>query len=84
MQYAALQLMLLGKRSKEATRVNTRHNQEKLQTIVHYFLCLIRNRDKHHMTHWAMVTTIALHYRGIDNKQQMLSRNTGEVGNNMH
>ena len=30
------------------------------------FFCLLRERDRHNLVHWALVATVALHYRGVD------------------
>jgi hypothetical protein len=64
--FRSLKSIMFGKRSNEPKRASTNYNQEKRHVLVHYFFCLIRERDRHHLLHWAMVATIALHYRGAD------------------
>ncbi len=66
MHYACLKSMIYGKRSHEPQRARTHYNLEKRNVLVHYFFCLLRERDRHNMVHWALVATVALHYRGID------------------
>ncbi len=65
--YRALRSVMYGKRSNEPKRANTKYNQDKRHVLVHYFLCLIREHDRHQLLHWAMVATVVLHYRGADN-----------------
>ena len=68
MHFTCLHSMLYGKRSLEPARVTSPNNLRKQFMLVHYFFCLMRERDNHHMPHWAMIATIALHYRGVDSK----------------
>jgi hypothetical protein len=66
MHHVCMKSMMYGKRSHEPQRANSKYNLEKRNIMVHYFFCFLRERDRHHLVHWALVTTIALHYRGID------------------
>ncbi len=65
--FRSLVSIMFGKRSNEPKRANTKYNLDKRHVLVHYFFCLLRERDRHHLIHWALVATVALHYRGADN-----------------
>ena len=58
--------IIYGKRSHQSGRASTNYNLEKRNVLVHYFFCLLRERDRRKLVHWALVATIALHFRGID------------------
>jgi len=66
MHMGSLKSMMFGKRSNQPKQANSQYNLDKRHVLVHYFFCLLRERDRHHLIHWAMVGTIALHYRGAD------------------
>jgi hypothetical protein len=64
--YSVLKSIIFGKRSHEPARANKQYNLDKRYSILHFFFCLVRERDNHQLTHWAMVATIAFHYRGVN------------------
>jgi hypothetical protein len=66
LHFLSLSSILWSKRSHEPARAQSQHITNKKNILVHYFFCLVREQDTHHLIHWAMVSTIALHYRGID------------------
>lgn len=66
--FLSIQSLMFGRRHHEPARAQKKGNLRKRHILVHYFFCLIRERDYHHLMHWAMVSTIALHYRGADAK----------------
>lgn len=68
MHYKALHSFMHGKRSHQPARSSPSYLLRKKLKVVHFFLTMIRERDRRHMIHWAMVTTIALHFKGVDDK----------------
>ena len=66
MHLGSLRSMMFGKRAHQPKRATSLYNLDKQHVLVHYFFCLLCERDRHHLIYWAMVGTIALHYRGAD------------------
>ncbi len=64
--HASMKSIIYGKRSHEPGRALSNYNLEKRNVLVHYFFCFLRERDRHKLPHWALVATVALHYRGVD------------------
>ncbi len=64
--FTSLKSIIYAKRANEPARAKTQYNLDKRHILVHYFFCLLREQNRHHLIHWAIVSTIALHYRGAD------------------
>jgi hypothetical protein len=59
--HACIKTMMYGKRLHESGRAISKYNLEKRNIMVHHFFTLLRERDRHHLVHWALVSTVALH-----------------------
>ncbi len=64
--FLSLKSIVYAKRDDEPARAKKQYNLDKRYVLVHYFFCLLREQNRHHPIHWAIVATIALHYRGAD------------------
>jgi hypothetical protein len=64
--FISLKTIIYAKRAEEPARAKKQYNLDKRYILVHYFFCLLREQNRHHLIHWAIVGTIALHYRGAD------------------
>jgi hypothetical protein len=42
------------------------HFDKETIKVVHFFLSILREQDNLHMINWAMVTTMALQFKGVD------------------
>ncbi len=66
--FLSIQSLMFSRRHEEPARAQRRIHLRKKHMLVHYSFSLLRERDSRHLTHWAMVSTIALHYCGADAK----------------
>ncbi len=66
--YGSIRSLLFGSQSHQLARASDVYIFRKQLKVVHFFLSMIRERDKHHLIHWAMISTIALHFWGVDDK----------------
>ena len=63
--YMSLKTVIFGKRAQEPARAKLPGNIKKMKDLPHRFLAMIRERNPHLLVHWAMVSSIAMYYKGV-------------------